>query len=995
MANEISYHFELTPFVALLDATLPSVMWDGQGQTIMLMDGQLPEARFNALIPLVSFPKSMFLYDATLPAINGEDDGLAHNAAYVDPGGEEPEELSFEATLSDSLFAIRDAISFSRQRHRIVNISDTLRVISDLVYPPPIEATHFDGAVSDTLQTILDSISITKYRDWARSVSDTLQVIQDSLSWGLVNAEMPTRWVAPVTITPRVSTIANLYLAAHAVRHPEYYFEPRIKSYGTFTRAISAPAGFIKTGDVNLTVLDPDNSIRQRIASKTIRKAKAEVRLGYENGRFIGFLRPLIREVGTVSQPADGELTIPLRDFLFDRLSEKTPAETWSPSSANFADAILSVLVEMMGVEESLDRINYPSFDETRIRVADLVCSGSLEEQITYGELLTRLQRSSNIDIFSDKNDRVSVHYTIDDEDPTVDLDDILRLYKGTVRQALADPHFNRLPYKYNRSGDTWTEAVYDNPADQAAMDGEIVEDEPLQMYFVADAATALTVIERRAQYLDLDSFRFEGEIPLIPVLEELELADLVSITHFGGIKSGGYVAEQFKILELSMDVDHLKYRIKGIRRRLPPPSRVDTPERDEETPIYPPTVDHVGIYGTAKVNSRCGPFYNDVEGELFGVFVDPDNENVVRVWGTTDYGITWAVLDAANQPSLDFDIVSFDCYAIDGVIHVATQETNGRVAYHVFDMATKTWSIVDEQIVASCSSVGSYQCVSIECRYPAGEPVVYFQGDRELKTGQFWERGYYSIKQGGAWSAPLCVTPDPGLYSENNDLGWWSAHAVSSSCYVNRVVAGRENRMHFFYEINPAVSGVQWSPDEYANTMDANLVLGGRQFLLETTIAMTASRNIGGAIAYADRSKLCIPRKQGYGGLYVTSYAEGPALSQLGAVEAGYVVQQGAGMTENPAVFIGTDASDKLYLAAVYWPGSTYVSHQESLDDSATWSAIEKAGPTGAPASRGADVLMGNYFMLRGHLYMALFASENSFPVFRWYKVDDLPYPD
>jgi hypothetical protein len=199
----------------------------------------------------------------------------------------------------------------------------------------------------------------------------------------------------------------------------------------------------------------------------------------------------------------------------------------------NFSDAIKSLLLEM-GIENSMDRINLASFEETRTRVDDLVCAGAFTSAITWGEALTQLQRSSNIDVFCDKNDRMTAKYTTDSDTPVLTIDDTLLLHKGTVRQSMAEKAFNQLPYRYsaNYVTDKWTEGKYDNAEDQAAI-GSIESDEPVQLYFVRDATTAETVIAKRAEYLELDCYLIEGEIPLIPSLD-LELGDLIEISHFG-----------------------------------------------------------------------------------------------------------------------------------------------------------------------------------------------------------------------------------------------------------------------------------------------------------------------------------------------------------------------------------------------------------------------------------------------------------------------------
>lgn len=490
------------------------------------------------------------------------------------------------------------------------------------------------------------------------------------------------RYVIPVSITPKASPVDPLYLASLPLRHPSRYYEPRIRSYGSFTRSIAAPAGFVRTGDVSLEITDPDNSIRQRIAAKTIRKASVEIAIGRDTESFAGYQTLLKREIGTVIQSGDGILEISLDDIVNDMFEQEIPGlintdffpdlpdnnvgdfapiifgevessygaircfyvddanyrylvarhrclsievyrrlegeETFakvtsgysayyeafgSPPSQyftyieftsdqgaaeiranvsgmydvatgqlinnNFPDAIKYLLIEM-GIEESADYMNLDSFSQALIDMVSLACNGAITEKMNWGEAISRLQRSSNIDLFSDKDDLLTVKYTKDDDASVATIDDLTRIFAGSIIQNLADPAFNRITYRYspNYASGAWIEDVWDNDDDQALL-GEVVEGEPVNMYFVRDAVTAAAVAHRRGQYLDLDSFQIEAVLPLIPTLNAIELADIVTIAHFGGMKSGGFTAEEFKIIELTADIDNLKYLMRGIRRRL------------------------------------------------------------------------------------------------------------------------------------------------------------------------------------------------------------------------------------------------------------------------------------------------------------------------------------------------------------------------------------------------------------------------------------------
>jgi len=1003
--------------------------------------------------------------------------------------------------LSDVCAVPSDSISASLQAMLVASISDSVRRIIDEIYPPPVEATHFTGNISDAIGIIEDALSSGIVHSYHGDLSDTLEVIRDAITTGMINLETPVRWVAPIAITPRGSTLDPLYLAAHPVRHPSLYFEPRVKSYGTFTRAISAPAAFVKTGDVNISLVDSDNSIRQRIAAKTIRKALADVRLGPEGGSYSAFLRPCKREVGTITQPVDGELNMPLRDFVYDFFEEQippeidtdrypnlpeSPAREFAPivigevtaqygaiplfmvdtvnhgymvarhicqsvdavyrkragedefslvgageyavsnledyannrfycqvifsadqadaeiranvhgyyysttgllKCTNFSDFILEIFQTVLGVDGG-DKVNFGSFDTVRTQTAadGLACAGALMQKMTFGECLSQLQRSSNIDIFTDKNDRITVKYTTDDEEPTVHLDDLLRLYKGTISQSLADPAYNQIPYKYNwiPATDKWTEATFDNEGDQERL-GEIVPEEPLQLYWVRDAATALAVVTRRAQYLDLDSFRFEAEIPLIPTVESIELADIATIEHFGGIKAGGYTAEQFKILELSMDIDKLKYRIKGIRRRLPPPSEIktefdSTPDGDgggdgtDSSPL--PN----GISGVLAINCRPGPHYNNVEGELFAIWKNNYFSQQLKAWATDDFGASWAVVDKANQPAVPTEIMSYDCCSSDGLIHVATQEANGRVAYHIFDMASRTWTTVNEEVLAIANINNC--CVSIDVRYPGGEPLIYFQGNRELVDGVLFQRGYYSIKSGGSWTAPVMVTPNPNTYLEAGS--WYPSASPSRDCKIQRVIAGRENRMHFFYQLGTLMSAPK---NEYYTTLNSSMVVGPYRFLSGGNwVYYPALHNMGGGFAvYDNHTKIAIMRSGGYYAARHDVLSEGTSLALLNTYNMEPALSV-ASITENPSGFICEHDGVLHSVSSNY---GYFTRYSKSDDDGDNWNAALLAGEQYYyPYVYKTINCNGNVIKVRGQLYLSYFSER-----YYWVKVADLPY--
>ncbi len=1019
-------------------------------------------------------------------------------------------------SLNDSAQLMADSLAYSLVPYALKSLADQAKIILDSVNYNL--AYSMMRNIKDTAQIMLGEAVSIDHPAFHGEIVDRAQVISELITYGLVNLKAPVRWVAPLTITPKAeSGIAPIHLAAYPVRHPAKYFQPRIKSYGAFSRAITAPVGFVRTGDVSVQVIDADNSIRRSIYQKTIKKADVDLRLGPENGKFSSFLRPWKRKVSSVHQPQDGILAFNLKDNIFDLLDRKFPTvitednfpnlpenltTTWanhvigdvnapygavpctlvdtvlnqylvnlyisksvdavyrktanpepgepeyelvSPSEysviqtkfldhydggglyctliqfnssqggqairanlhgiydpdtgnllyTNFADYILGIVGYLAILNNLGDVINYDSFDEVREKTADLVCAGAVTSPLTYGEWLTRLQRSSNIDLYADKNDRIAVHYTYDDELPTLDLGDLLHLYKGSVKQMTADPVYNRFQYKYapNFADNTWTEKIYDNEEDKIAL-GEIAEDpEDIQLYFIRDAATALEVIRRRAQYCTLESFKFEGSIPLIPVLETIELARLIRVSHFGGFDAEGYLNKQFKILELTTDIDNLKCNFKGIVRKLPPPPTViTTPDGDGSGGDA--DTEREGISNVMDAyNCRPGPFSNGIAGEFFaffkkggaGPYTDIYKQKKVQCFYTNNYGVTWTHLDPNNEPITVNPINSYDCcvdtYANDGIVHIAISETTGecRHFYVTFNMNTKTWGT--SELVTTTPGLYMAANVSIECRYPGGEPVIFYQGLKRPGTIHptiLYSHVYYAIKIGGVWSAGNQVTPD-GVTAE-----FWGPGTAYADFhfYVQRMLPGRDNRMHFFIMATP------WYR-QYLITMNTARVMNYPPRYYKQGKQMG---HIGVTEGWASADKktfLLLKRYFSY--LFVDYFSDGSTLTFNRSTEIEDAPAFTGDYTARMAGFFG-EHNGQFYLNKHQASTSSPIIHTHQHRTSGNgydWSSKIQSSSNYDP---GSYRLYGKYIVENGQAYIASF-SGSDFPTFRWQRVSSLPY--
>ena len=218
-----------------------------------------------------------------------------------------------------------------------INISDSAtgtltRILGDDALDPFtvtdfVSASLWRALTSDQVDplSIADFVSGSKNPVLYRAVIDAIPAIADFVTGGKIRLGGTDRWVAPIDITPVTGLIDPVHIAAHPIRHPSKFYEPRIKSYGQFTRSIGVPVGFVRTGDCQLSIVDADNEFRQAISPKTIINGRAEVRLGPEGGPLSAFLRPFIRSVSAVDQPGDGEIRITLRDFITQSFEQQIP----------------------------------------------------------------------------------------------------------------------------------------------------------------------------------------------------------------------------------------------------------------------------------------------------------------------------------------------------------------------------------------------------------------------------------------------------------------------------------------------------------------------------------------------------------------------------------------------------------------------------------------------------------------------------------------------
>ncbi len=200
--------------------------------------------------------------------------------------------------------------------------------------------------------------------------------------------------------------------------------------------------------------------------------------------------------------------------------------------------------------------------------------AGAIVEPITAQEVISRWMTSTECDFYVNKFGELEVRLTLATDPDRPVFTDRQRIGLNSVKQRLASPTFNRFRYQFDRNYCTnqWgmTE-VLDNVDDQEAL-GKIEEDH-VENWFTRDPLTALDVINRRRAYVSLGSFRIDLDLPSIEVRNDIELARLFGVTHYGGLQVGGYVNAEFKTTGITENIAKAVTTLRGVLR-VPRPIR-------------------------------------------------------------------------------------------------------------------------------------------------------------------------------------------------------------------------------------------------------------------------------------------------------------------------------------------------------------------------------------------------------------------------------------
>jgi len=405
-------------------------------------------------------------------------------------------------------------------------------------------------------------------------------------------------------------------------------------------------------------------------------------------------------------------------------------------------------------------------------------CGGAFTEIMTHRTALSQLVSSFVVDLFQDKNGLIAVVLTSDSDPNRPVFDDLFQILVESVTQSLPDPPYNSIVYRYAwipADKEFMYEERYDNAADQGIM-GEVIQTE-IDMPFVQDAATANLVVTEYASYHHSASYRIQFDLSGPKAIDQLELAKLIGVTHYGGIdESGaGFTNEEFKIDRLIFDPNQLKYTVHAVRR----------------VPGAGPTAGVLnGAWG-----KNCRPQITFYAPAVFFCGFASLDQLAFTVHRSIDWGASWSKSDESSQPTFAATITSWDIEREGHIFHVITQETTGRVAYHQFSLRTNRWAVVDEEVLASASLHTTWTTGCAIGIRNNGEVWIMYHGDEEVRADE-----------NGSPFSTLFARKRLGLNSWASaarlDEAWYPTvfgQKYGSDYQAGRIVAGQGNRLHFF----------------------------------------------------------------------------------------------------------------------------------------------------------------------------------------------------
>lgn len=192
----------------------------------------------------------------------------------------------------------------------------------------------------------------------------------------------------------------------------------------------------------------------------------------------------------------------------------------------------------------------------------------------------------------------------------------------------------------------------------------------------------------------------------------------------------------------------------------------------------------------------RIGP-WRTKRGDLYFIMEPTETDNVFMMVKSTDEGLTWREVDAANRPRTN-DLESVDARQVGATIHIVHQVTEATY-YHVFHTSDHldtpdSWSVRDDPI----AHIPAHSQAATLARRSNGNLVAFFVGEKTI---------HYSVRSSGTWSSPAVLDSDEVNFSAGP-----------------QAILGDNEEIHVAYCVS---DGTIW-----CRTLQANGQLGSRRLV-------------------------------------------------------------------------------------------------------------------------------------------------------------------
>ena len=283
-----------------------------------------------------------------------------------------------------------------------------------------------------------------------------------------------------------------------------------------------------------------------------------------------------------------------------------------------YVDALEAGFLRTMDV--AFETYDLPSFATVRQQFEDAgyLAAYAITEPLTPEEILTQMFSTFMIHWFPNRFDKTRVVMTT--AEPPADapiFGDFHSMLAMSETVELARETRNRINYKFGKlySDGQWAGSeVYNNEADQALLVNSqgkpIIKSEDVEFHACRDADVALLLAIEWSVWRDQDAHRIRFSLDLPTKLTGADLAKDFLLTHYGGLKEGGWIRERFIPYRIEDQYEPLRIVVDAIRRAAPP---VILPQANPQ--------------GEWRKNSRVGPWYNTGNKTLFACFADSDAE--------------------------------------------------------------------------------------------------------------------------------------------------------------------------------------------------------------------------------------------------------------------------------------------------------------------------------------------------------------------------------